>query len=122
MYKRRERAFTGAIGARVLMVSLVFLSGLKATEFAEQEAQPQTEEQRRAREILEQGVQSFKNGQYDDAIAALQQAKQLDPQLTDARLYLAKVYADQYVPGSPSERNQELARKAVEAFREHHRA
>ena len=69
------------------------------------------------REMLNQGVQDFKNGQYDGAISSFQRAKLLDPRLMNARLYLATAYASQYIPGAPSELNQELGRKAVEEFR-----
>ena len=76
-----------------------------------------TEEQRQARELLNQGVHNFKNGQYDEGIAAFQRAKQLDERLVNARLYLATAYAAQYIRGAPSEENQQLGRKAVEEFR-----
>lgn len=81
------------------------------------QAPPQTEEERQARELLNQGVHNFKNGQYDEAIAAFQRAKQLDATLMNARLYLATAYAAQYIPGADSEENQQLGRKAVEEFR-----
>jgi len=102
---------------------LVLLSELTAAKSFAQEAQPQqeapsqTEEQRQARQALNEGVQNFKNGQYDEAIVAFQRAKLLDPRMMNARLYLATAYAAQYIPGAPSEKNQELGRKAVEEFR-----
>jgi tetratricopeptide (TPR) repeat protein len=67
--------------------------------------------------MLNKGVQDFKNGQYGDAIAAFQRAKQFDPGLMNARLYLATAYAAQYIPGSLAEENQELGRQAVDEFR-----
>lgn len=75
------------------------------------------EEQGQAREILNKGVEDFKNGQYDAAISEFQRAKELNPQFLNARLYLATAYATQFIPGAPSEENQELGRKAVEEFR-----
>jgi len=102
---------------------LVFLNELTTAKLFAQEAQPQqqappqTEEQRQARQYLNEGVQRFKNGQYDEAINSFQRAKQLDPRLMNARLYLATAYASQYIPGAPSEANQELGRKAVVEFR-----
>lgn len=82
-----------------------------------QEAPPQTENQREARQALNQGVQSFKNAQYGTAIWDFQRAKYLDPGLLNARLFLATAYAAQYIPGAPGEANQESGRKAVEEFR-----
>jgi len=83
----------------------------------QKEAAPQTEEQRQARDALNQGIQDFRNGQNDEAINSFQRAKYLDPKLMNARLYLATAYASQYIPGAPSEANLELGRKAVEEFR-----
>ena len=78
---------------------------------------PQTEEQRRAREALNKGVQDFKNGQYDEATQDFLNAKQLDPKLINARLYLATTYTSQYIPGAPSEENVQRGRQAAEEFR-----
>ena len=117
MYKSGSNIFTGTVRSGVLIVSLVFLGELTGNGLAAQEAPPQTEDQREARQALNQGVQSFKNGQYGTAIWDFQRAKYLDPGLMNARLYLATTYAAQYIPGAPGEANQELGRKAVEEFR-----
>ena len=123
MCKSRNSMFRESICAGLVIVCLVLLSELTAAQLLAQEAQPkqeappQTQEQKQAREMLNQGVQDFKNGQYDEAISSFQRAKLLDPRLMNARLYLATAYASQYIPGAPSESNQELARKAVEEFR-----
>jgi tetratricopeptide (TPR) repeat protein len=115
--------FREFICVRLVIVCLVLLSELTAEQLLAQEAQPQqeappeTQEQKQAREMLNEGVQDFKNGQYDEAIGSFQRAKLLDPRLMNARLYLATAYASQYIPGAPSESNQELGRKAVEEFR-----
>jgi tetratricopeptide (TPR) repeat protein len=82
-----------------------------------QEKSPQTEEQRQAREALDKGVHGFKNGQYDEATQDFLRAKQLDPKLLNARLYLATAYASQYIPGAPSEENIRMGRDATEEFR-----
>jgi tetratricopeptide (TPR) repeat protein len=63
-------------------------------------------------------VQDFKNGQYDEATQNFLRAKQLDPKLLNARLYLATAYASQYIPGAPNEENTRRGREAVEQFRE----
>ena len=72
----------------------------------------------RARDLLNKGVQSFKNGQYDAAVESFKQAKDLDPSLLNARLYLATAYASQYIPGAPSEQNRNIGKQAVAEFKE----
>jgi hypothetical protein len=72
----------------------------------------------RARDLLNKGVAAFKGGQYDTAIEDFKQAKDLDPSLMNARLYLATAYASQYIPGAPSEQNVRLGTQAVNEFKE----
>jgi len=72
----------------------------------------------KARDLLNKGVQSFKNGQYDAAVEDFKQAKDLDPSLLNARLYLATAYASQYIPGAPSEQNRNIGKQAVLEFKD----
>jgi len=72
----------------------------------------------KARDLLNKGVQSFKNGQYDTAVEDFKQAKDLDPSLLNARLYLATAYASQYIPGAPSEQNRNIGKQAVQEFKD----
>ena len=72
----------------------------------------------KARDDLNKGVGAFKNGQYDTAIEFFKQAKDLDPSLMNARLYLATAYASQYIPGAPSEANMKLGEQAVAEFKD----
>ncbi len=72
----------------------------------------------KARDQLNKGVQAYKAGRYELAIENFKQAKQLDPQLMNARLYLATAYATQYIPGAPSEENKRNGEAAVAEFRE----
>ena len=72
----------------------------------------------KARDQLNKGVQSYKNGQYDQAIENFKTAKQLDPGLLNARLYLATAYASQYIPGAPSEENVRKGQEAVAEFQD----
>jgi len=72
----------------------------------------------RARDLLNKGVAAFKNGQYDIAIDDFQKAKEADPSLMNARLYLATAFASQYIPGAPSEQNMRLGTQAVNEFKE----
>ena len=72
----------------------------------------------RARDLLNKGVAAYKNAQYDTAIEDFKEAKDLDPGLMNARLYLATAYASQYIPGAPSEQNMRLGTQAVNEFKE----
>jgi tetratricopeptide (TPR) repeat protein len=72
----------------------------------------------KARDLLNKGVTAFKNGQYDQAVDQFQKAKEADPDLINARLYLATAYATQYIPGAPSDQNKKLGEQAVAEFKE----
>lgn len=72
----------------------------------------------KARDLLNKGVASYKNAQYDQAIEYFKQAKDLDPGLLNARLYLATAYASQYIPGAPSEENVRKGNEAIAEFKE----
>jgi tetratricopeptide (TPR) repeat protein len=72
----------------------------------------------KARDLLNKGVAAFKNGQYDVAIDDFQKAKEADPGLMNARLYLATAFASQYIPGAPSEQNMKLGAAAVDEFKQ----
>jgi tetratricopeptide (TPR) repeat protein len=71
-----------------------------------------------ARDLINKGVGAFKNAQYDTAIEDFKRAKELDPGLMNARLYLATAYASQYIPGAPSEQNVALGTAAVNEFKD----
>ena len=68
--------------------------------------------------MLNKGVQAYKDGQFDQAIEDFKQAKELDPSLTNARLYLATAYASQYIPGAPSDENVRTGQQAIEEYKE----
>ena len=72
----------------------------------------------KARDLLNKGVTAFKNGQYDAAVEDFKQAKDLDPTLLNARLYLATAYASQYIPGAPSEQNRNIGKQAIQEFKD----
>jgi tetratricopeptide (TPR) repeat protein len=72
----------------------------------------------RARDKLNKGVQAFKGGQFDLAVEDFKQSKTLDPSLLNARLYLATAYANQYIPGAPSEENTRMGNQAIQEFKE----
>ena len=71
----------------------------------------------KARDLLNKGVANFKNGQYDKAVEDFKEAKDLDPGLMNARLYLATAYASQYIPGAPSEENVTRGNAAINEFK-----
>jgi tetratricopeptide (TPR) repeat protein len=72
----------------------------------------------KARDLLNKGVTAFKNGQSDAAIENFKQAKEADPDLLNARLYLATAYASLYIPGAPSAENMARGNQAVAEFKE----
>jgi tetratricopeptide (TPR) repeat protein len=72
----------------------------------------------KARDLLNKGVTAFKNGQSDAAIEDFKQAKEADPDLLNARLYLATAYASLYIPGAPSQENLARGNQAVAEFKE----
>ncbi len=72
----------------------------------------------KARDMLNKGVQAYKNGQFDASIEYFKQAKELDPGLLNARLYLATAYASLYIPGAPSEENVRKGQQAIQEFQQ----
>jgi tetratricopeptide (TPR) repeat protein len=72
----------------------------------------------KARDLLNKGVNAFKNGQSDAAIENFKQAKEADPDLLNARLYLGTAYASLYIPGAPSKENQDRGNQAIQEFKE----
>lgn len=72
----------------------------------------------RARDKLNKGVNAYKNAQFDVAIDDFKTAKELDPTLTNAQLYLATAYASQYIPGAPSPENVRNGEQAVKEFQD----
>jgi tetratricopeptide (TPR) repeat protein len=72
----------------------------------------------KARDLLNKGVASFRNGKYDDSIEDFKQAKDDDPSLLNARLYLATAYATEYIPGAPSDDNIRVGNQAISEFQD----
>ncbi len=72
----------------------------------------------KSRDLLNKGVAAFKNGQSDVAIENFKRAKEADPELLNARLYLATAYASLYIPGAPSAENMARGNQAVQEFKE----
>jgi tetratricopeptide (TPR) repeat protein len=97
---RMARRITAVLALLVLVVSVSGCNKLKA------------------RDLLNKGVNAFKNGQSDAAIEDFKQAKAADPDLLNARLYLATAYASLYIPGAPSKENQARGEQAIQEFKE----
>jgi tetratricopeptide (TPR) repeat protein len=72
----------------------------------------------RARDELNKGVAAYRDGKYDQAIEFFKDAKDNDPTLMNARLYLATAYATQYIPGAPSDENIRMGQAAVKEFQD----
>lgn len=70
----------------------------------------------KARDFLVKGVQAYKAGQTDAAIEDFKQARELDPNLLMAQVYLAVAYQGQYIPGAPSDENQRNGKQALDEF------
>ena len=72
----------------------------------------------KARDNLNKGVRAFSNSQYQQAVEHFKIAVQLDPQLLNARLYLATAYQQQYIPGGDSAENRKVGEEAIATFEE----
>lgn len=70
----------------------------------------------KARDLLNQGTQAYKDGLTDKAIEDFKQSTQLDPTLLMARLYLATAYQGQFIPGAPSEENKRYGTQALQEW------
>lgn len=70
----------------------------------------------KARDELNKGVQAFKNAQYPVAVEHFKVAVELDPTFPTARLYLATAYMQQYIPGSDTPDNLNMAKAAHDQF------
>jgi tetratricopeptide (TPR) repeat protein len=94
---------------------LIILESCGAVLAAPQE--DATAQRMEARKWLSEGVQAYKDGQIDEAIHDFQNAKDLDPLLVNAQLYLATAHSAQYIPGNPSPENAQHGDQALQEFR-----
>ena len=65
---------------------------------------------------MNQGVASFRNAKYNDAVEHFKQAAALEPDNPNGSLYLATAYMVQWIPGAESPENVEFSNKAKEGF------
>ncbi len=69
-----------------------------------------------AHDELRSGIQSFNQSKYDEAIAHLEKVLELDPSNNKAHFYLARAYAQHYVPGVDKPDNVANAERAIEHY------
>jgi tetratricopeptide (TPR) repeat protein len=70
----------------------------------------------RARDQLNKGVAAYRGAQFQAAIDHFRQAVNLDPNLLNARLFLATAMRQLYVPGGDSPENTKAGKDAINAF------
>jgi tetratricopeptide (TPR) repeat protein len=69
-----------------------------------------------ARDNLNKGIKAFREGKFERAVEFFDNATKLDPELTNAELYLATAYAQQYIPEVDSPENLKFADNAIKTF------
>jgi tetratricopeptide (TPR) repeat protein len=69
-----------------------------------------------ARDNLNKGIKAFREARFEQAVEYFENASKLDPELTNAELYLATAWAQQYLPNVDTEDNNRFAQKAIEVF------
>lgn len=73
---------------------------------------------REARDNLNKGVKAFTEQKYDEAVQFFEKAIELDAEFEPARMYLATVYTSQFVPGQSDSKNEQMAQKGIETFKQ----
>jgi len=68
-------------------------------------------------DLVNRGVQAFKNARYPEAVRFFQEATKLDPTFKTTHLYLATAYMTQYIPGAESPENNKMAQAAFDNFK-----
>jgi len=66
---------------------------------------------------LNLGAEAYRQGRFDAAIEHLKNATSLEPGLVVAHLYLATVFAQQYIPGAETKDNAYLGEQAIEEYK-----
>jgi tetratricopeptide (TPR) repeat protein len=98
--KRTARFLVPAIASLALLTGLTGCAKLKA------------------RDQLNKGVEAFKNAKYEEAISHFQNSARLDPDLKNAKIFLAAAYAQNVVPGSDTPDNKKNADLAIASYQE----
>jgi tetratricopeptide (TPR) repeat protein len=101
----------GCVSALLVGVSLLALAvGAQTQQQTWGDALPETHA------TMEAGVESFKAGRYEDAVASFRKAVQLEPGNEFTHLYLGTAYAYQVVPSLLTPENLQLATSALAEF------
>ena len=123
--KFRRCALRSLMLAAVLMVILLAgpATGAKGNSFFStpgqaEVAKPDDQAVREARDNLNNGVKAFVERKYEEAAQFFEKAVELDPEFETARMYLATVYTSQFVPGSSDPKNEQMAQKGIETFKQ----
>jgi tetratricopeptide (TPR) repeat protein len=104
---------------RFHLLSCVVLAGIVSISSAARGSAQQANNDPRAeaRRLLIEGMEAYRHAEFDRAIEDFKKAKELDPWLANARLYLATAYATQYIPGASSEDNIRYGKLAIEEYK-----
>jgi tetratricopeptide (TPR) repeat protein len=69
-----------------------------------------------ARDNLNKGIKAFREARFEQAVEYFENASKLDPELTNAELYLATAWAQQYIPNVDTPENKRFAENAIKIF------
>jgi len=69
-----------------------------------------------AGEEMNLGVQAYKHSRFGEAIQHFEKCVALAPENTNAHLYLATAYAQQFIPGADSPENNRMAERAIDQY------
>ncbi|HTJ29584.1 MAG TPA: tetratricopeptide repeat protein [Acidobacteriaceae bacterium] len=72
----------------------------------------------KARDQLNKGVDAYKAGKYEESVRHFQQAEQLDPQLANAKAFLATALSQNVVPGLTTPDNLKVAQQAIDTYQQ----
>jgi tetratricopeptide (TPR) repeat protein len=107
LYNPLRRTASGSIAQSVALALLVVLATITAA-FAQTTS---------AADELKAGVVAYKFSDYPGAEEHFKAALAINPDLTQARLFLATAYAQQYIAGDESAANVALAEQAIDQFK-----
>ena len=71
-----------------------------------------------ARDNLNKGVKAFTDQKYTDAVTYFKKSIELDPEMSQPRMYLGTSYMMLFVPGSMDPNNESYAHQAISTFEE----
>lgn len=70
-----------------------------------------------AADEMRAGILAYKFSDYSGAVEHFKTALEINPDMTQARLFLATAYAQQYIAGDPSAANVAVAEQAIDEFK-----